>query len=190
LQGGRIVSIPKGRELSFNERLKSNILLRGLDDKMMAVSANIRCGASGGPVILEDGSVAGMNQSFIFVQRDRDRQTNNDKKAFKQALVQSVLDSRNNINLAVPLPKILDFVRLHGIVPDAGPTTVDWRAALTDYRNGDFAAAKTKLDKIAPRQWYSPNAGLPYRASPSAPLRIASHYVEELRDLVNQSVGK
>jgi len=199
VQGGKVVRVPRSGNLGLKDRLKMRLLdIASTEDKagaedLLFVSARMSFGSSGGPVILADGKVAGMSAAGRHLPPENDQRNSYDpiakpltadvSKTLRDANSDYLDHHRRNQNLAVPLERIEAFLQEHKIVPDAGPTTQDWREALADYRNGDYANAAVKLQRLADRQVYRSGTSKPYAAAQEPPKQITSHYVAELLDL-------
>ncbi len=188
VQAGNILALPQGREPSLKQRLKSSLIFRGYDEKLMAVSATIGSGSSGGPIVLADGAVVGINVASFDGSKDNGEPGSND--SFKGSLQNYVRESRNNMNFAVPLQRVLDFLEEHHIALDPGPRTAEWRESLVAYRNGDFTTASKLLNEIIDRQIYQPVSGAAFRLRTGSVTRMASHYVEELESIARKQIAR
>lgn len=176
LQPGSVTFVPQPGPLTFQQRTKLRLLMGDPNEHLLVVSARIRPGSSGGPLILEDGTVAGMNVAFQQVRESAEAPGEKRKRGWAE---EAIAQGRRNVNLAVSLPRIQKFLEEQKIVPDLGPTTADWHAAVAAYRAGDLPAAHAKLSQIEKRQRYVAVVGKPYGPAPPAQ-HITSHYVEEL----------
>ncbi len=203
VQGGRIVRTPASGPLSMSERLKVRML--GIEDAqdLLFVSAYSNHGSSGGPIILSDGSVAGMTVCGAHLPIDESQEgkgsTERNAAPFdtdKSILtgqplsvagsVRAIEQNRRSRNLAVPLTKLKAFLQQHGIQPDPGPTTKAWRDALAAYRSGDLKSCEAKLKEVEAKQVYMVKILKPYESPVTPPMQITSHYVAELLTLVKR----
>ena len=164
---------------------------------------------TGGPVILANGSVAGMTVCGLHLPPEEleaespGKQSATPKGSFKptisgvqiqagdfreaiRANVQELIKQSRDQNMAVPLERLLAFLHQNGIHPDPGPTTKEWREALAHYRRGEYREAASKLESVSNRQIHFPR---PVQAFKLQPTSITSHYVAELRDAAKYKAG-
>ncbi len=91
VQGGRIVRTPASGPLSMSERLKVRML--GIEDAqdLLFVSAYSNHGSSGGPIILSDGSVAGMTVCGAHLPIDESQEGKGSTDGTRRRLIQTSL---------------------------------------------------------------------------------------------------
>jgi S1-C subfamily serine protease len=183
IESGKIDYLPASGEAKFREL--SRLHPKGLklaDRSMLAVTALIRPGSSGGPVILENGSVIGLNVAY----RDLPADEQDDISLFgkkKQVWLTKPLNSVDrpaptSVNFTVPVDVAIRLLEKHTIEPNVGDTTRQWLEAMKLYEAGDKRAAKLKFQEVASRQ----KARLAEKptARSALPVSIVSHYVTEM----------
>lgn len=185
---GRFTWLPKQGELSIRDRATKHVYeLEGDDADLTLLSATIRGGASGGPVVLEDGTVAAVNVGYRSLPTDgQPKPSGTDTQRFFQ---EWILKQRSEMNFAVSLDRLGAFLEENKINPDPGPTTRDWLAAMDAYARRDEATALKLLDQIDRRQYCTRLAPDEESGKPDViKQRIVSHYVEELREQLKNRV--
>ena len=179
---GMIHWIPNSKSTNLAQRIKPKLKdLDEIEQQLIAVTAIIRPGSSGGPLILEDGTVVGLN---VAVRRQYDPLWNRALVSGKTA-PKSLFQTRNpegnpqSLDLAVPIEVAFKMLAEQNITPDPGPTTKLWRDGMDLYDAGKHTEALAKFEQVAAKQIMSPAIGKPYEAK-KQPIRIVSHYVQEM----------
>lgn len=177
IEAGVIDWMP-GAESSLSRRLRARLNNLDEDDrKLLAVTAMVRPGASGGPLILPNGAVAGLNVGYrpyyspIPVKL---RGQEPSKLLFTQ--------TKSNLDIGVPLTSVWKLLDDNKITLDPGPTTALWQEGLKLFESGERAAALAKFREVASRQVALPPGSKPYAVPNAHRVRIVSPYVQEMID--------
>lgn len=190
VNAGQVVWESRTASNSLSDRLLTRIYkIDENDQKYTLISAAIRGGASGGPVVLDNGSVAAVNVAYRTLPADETPQpTGHD---LKRRIQQSVIHHWNNVNLAVTLENLKTLLDKNDIHPDPGPATRDWLAAVDALARHDSATASKLVEEIEKRQ-YCDRIAKDDETGKMTTIhqRIASHYLESLRELIRADRAK
>jgi hypothetical protein len=177
IEAGAIDWAP-GAESSLSRRLKARLNNLDEDDrKLLAVTAMVRPGASGGPLVLSNGLVAGLNVGYrphYTPTPVKIRGLEPPKLLFTQ--------EKPNLDIGVPLTSAWKLLHENKITLDPGPTTILWHEGLKLYEAGERKAALAKFREVASRQVVLPPGSKPYAAPKGQRVRIVSQYVQEMID--------
>jgi hypothetical protein len=180
-EGG--ISWAAGAESSFSRSAKAR--LNGLDEddrKLLAVTAMIRPGASGGPLILTSGLVAGLNVGYRPNFKPIEIGGALGEALRGSAPMISRPPKQDYLDIGVPLTSVWKLLNENNITLDQGPTTALWHEGLALYEAGDWETALAKFREVASRQLARPPGWKPYGAPKGQPVRIVSQYVQEMID--------
>lgn len=189
ISSGLIHWMPNPNDSSLAHRVKASAKgLTELQQQLIAVTAVIRPGSSGGPLILEDGTAIGLNVAY----RPNYESVWDRAKMFGKARPKALIptptpEGKPSLDLAVPIEVAHKMLAEQNITPNPGPTTALWREGMDLYDAGRFAEALNKFDLVASKQVVSPVISKPYEAKKN-PIRVVSHYVQEMIDLCRQSL--
>lgn len=186
VESGRIEVLPF---VKSPQHLRMRMLLQekgltGEPDPFLIISAEIRHGSSGGPVVLENGSVAGLNVAFRMLNSNQGTQPA--APAANRPFLNQWKPAAS-VDIAVPIAVAKKMLAENGIVPDLGPTTAIWREGLQEYRAGNMAAAEAKFREVARRQVMRPKVNKPYEPPAGPPVSIVNHSVQIMIDACRPS---
>ncbi|MBX9656674.1 serine protease [bacterium] len=177
------------KDASLARRIKPMLKdLNEIERRLIAVTAIIRPGSSGGPLVLEDGTVIGLNVAFRGHYDPVRAGGVLAGKASQKFLSQSLTgeESTQSLDLAVPIEVALKLLDEQSIKPDPGPTTVLWREGMDLFDAGKPAEAMVKFAIVASNQNISKVANKPYEPK-KQPIRIVSPYVLEMMELCRKA---
>lgn len=167
---------------TLRERLKALSLDASAENqKLLIVSALIRPGSSGGPIVFEDGSVAGLNVCYRHVA---ERQLPGFAQSTTPFLTR--LPQESSLDMGVPIAAAKQILFDNKISVDPGPTTLLWLDGLAQFEKGQFQAAAATFQTVAEQQVVTRITGKPYAPTSRETISIVSHYVQEMIDRCRQ----
>jgi hypothetical protein len=172
VESGKIDWTPASGPLDFRQLAKKTMMgLSDKDDELLFVSAVIRPGSSGGPLILTSGEVAGLNVAYgIQMAPKIDERTALGRLGIKGGPM--------IVNIATPIDAAKRLLEKNKIVINAGETTKLWHEGLKLFDKGMFDEAKAQFEKVAKRQVMLEIEKPTARTKPA--VHIVSHYVKEM----------
>lgn len=177
VEPGAVTFFDRGNELTLHQRLRASLSDLSLSNqKLLIVSAIIRPGSSGGPIVMEDGRVAGLNVCYRLLP---ERQTQAFPKFMQKTKFLFTQPKEASLDMGVPIATAQQLLAANQITLDVGPTTRMWHDGLALFQAGQYAEAEAKFREVARRQVSVP-AGKPYGPKTGKQQSIVSHYVQEM----------